>query len=108
MDLETTIDLALTGAVSFTAGSSAAVASVLVTRWLIGLLKGFLQEIAQGNGLPEEYQAHLLDQCSEMIEAGEPAHVIRFKLLWYWFVAAVWTPSVSKLQNLIPPNRISS
>lgn len=60
------------------------------------------------NGLPDEYRAHFLDQRSEMVEAGEPAHVIRFKLLRYWFLAAVWTPIVSKLQNLIPPNRISS
>ena len=60
------------------------------------------------NSLPEEYRAHFLDQRSAMLEAGEAAHVIYYKLLWYWFLATVWTPIVSRLQSLIPPNRISS
>jgi hypothetical protein len=90
-----------------TTATAAVLASFVISR-LSKLLKGFLQEIAQGKGLSEEYRAHLLDQRSEMVEAGEPDYVIRRKLLWYWFVAAVWTPIVSKLQSLIPPNRISS
>ena len=60
------------------------------------------------NSLPEEYRAYSLDQRNAMREARETDHVIRCKLLWYWFIAAVWTPTVSRLQNLIPPNRISS
>ncbi len=57
--------------------------------------------------LPEEYQAHYLDQHSAMVKAGEPFHVIRCKLLCYWLNAVVWTPLISKIQGLIPPNRIS-
>jgi len=60
------------------------------------------------NGLSEEYRAHLFDQRNAMREAGEADHVIRCKLLWFWFLAAIWTPTVSKLQSLIPPIRISS
>jgi len=60
------------------------------------------------NSLPEEYRAYSLDQRNAMREAGETDHVIRCKLLWFWFLAAIWTPIVSRLQNLIPPNRISS
>jgi len=60
------------------------------------------------NSLPEEYRAHCLDQRNAMREAGETDHVIRCKLLWFWFMAVIWTPIVSRLQNLIPPNRISS
>jgi len=60
------------------------------------------------NRLSEEYRAHFLDQRNAMLEAGEAEHIIRCKLLWFWLVAVVWTPIISKLQRLIPPIRIFS
>jgi len=60
------------------------------------------------NSLPEEYRAHRFDKRKAMLEAGEAEHIIQRELFQHWFMAVIWTPIVSKLQRLIPPNRISS
>jgi hypothetical protein len=54
-------------------------------------------------GLSEEYQAHFVDLRNAMIEAGTPCHIIRRKLIWYWFIAVVWTPIFSQLLKVWTP-----
>ncbi|MBW4526816.1 MAG: hypothetical protein KME18_16785 [Phormidium tanganyikae FI6-MK23] len=95
--------------ISFTISSKSFV-GILLTFFLISSWRSmsWLSSELCFKTLPEEYQAHYLDRRNKMIEAGQSRHAIHFKLLCFWFVAAIWTPIVSKMQQLIPPIRISN